>query len=134
MIGNSTTYQNRKGGDVFVIRNQADDFHQYFEKTNRFATLRLCSLTVIFPKAEKSSPNKASLFSIEKSKFPLSFQRTQFNSYTDVSYFHPIKNHALVFGFNAVYDRFKEKPNVANLIRRNETERLSAVTFRTVSI
>src|SRR6185312_14990372 len=31
VIGNTTSYQNRKGGDVFVIRGHADSFHQYFE-------------------------------------------------------------------------------------------------------
>jgi len=48
------------------------------------------------------------------------FKGQQFNSYTDISYFHPIKNHALVFGFNAVYDQFKEDTNSTSLIRRNE--------------
>jgi iron complex outermembrane receptor protein/outer membrane receptor for ferrienterochelin and colicins len=49
------------------------------------------------------------------------FKGNQFNSYTDITYFQPIKNHALVFGFNAVYDRFREKPNAATSFRRDET-------------
>lgn len=32
MLGNSTSYQNSKGGDVFVISGLTDSFHQYFEK------------------------------------------------------------------------------------------------------
>ncbi len=33
----------------------------------------------------------------------------------------PVEDHALVFGVNAVYDRFRENPNSSGLIRRNET-------------
>ena len=35
-----------------------------------------------------------------------------FNVNTDLSYFHPVKTHALVFGFNAVYDQFRETPSL----------------------
>jgi outer membrane receptor for ferrienterochelin and colicins len=34
IIGNTTSYQNRKGGDVFVIRGHGGNFHHYFENNN----------------------------------------------------------------------------------------------------
>jgi iron complex outermembrane receptor protein/outer membrane receptor for ferrienterochelin and colicins len=36
-VGNSTSYQNRKGGDVFIIRDQVKGQHQYFENNNSYA-------------------------------------------------------------------------------------------------
>jgi iron complex outermembrane receptor protein/outer membrane receptor for ferrienterochelin and colicins len=49
------------------------------------------------------------------------FKGRQFNSYTDVSYFQTLESHALVFGFNAVFDSFKENRESSSLIKRNET-------------
>ena len=43
-VGNSTTYQSRKGGDVFVVRKEADDIHQYFEKNNLFRNITTVQL------------------------------------------------------------------------------------------
>jgi iron complex outermembrane receptor protein/outer membrane receptor for ferrienterochelin and colicins len=122
MIGNSTTYQNRKGGDVYVVRNQADDFHQYFEANKSLRNITTLQFDRDLSEGRKIIAKQSVAFFNREIEIPsYSFKGQQFNSYTDVSYFHPIKNHALVFGFNAVYDRFKEKPNVANAIRRNET-------------
>ena len=39
VIGNSATYQNRKGGDLFVIQGKADDLHQYFENNTSFRNI-----------------------------------------------------------------------------------------------
>ena len=36
------------------------------------------------------------------------FKGRQFNSYTDITYIHPVDKHVLVFGFNAVYDNFND--------------------------
>ncbi|HEX8686210.1 MAG TPA: TonB-dependent receptor, partial [Pyrinomonadaceae bacterium] len=49
------------------------------------------------------------------------FEGRQLNSYTDVSYFQPAGTHALVFGFNSAYDRFREGRNGASPIPRDES-------------
>jgi iron complex outermembrane receptor protein/outer membrane receptor for ferrienterochelin and colicins len=122
MVGNSTSYQNRTGGDVFVIRNQADNFHQYFEKNNSLRNITTVSFDRDFSEGRKIIARQSLAFFNREIEIPdYQFNGRQLNSYTDVSYYHPIKNHALVFGFNAVYDQFKEKPNAANLLRRDET-------------
>ena len=121
MIGNSTTYQNRKGGDVFVIRNQADNFHQYFEYNNSIRNIMTLQFDRDFSGGRKIVAKQSIAFFSRAIEIPnYRFKGGQFNSYTDLSYFHPVKNHALVFGFNVVYDQFKEKPNGTNLIKRNE--------------
>ncbi|HEX9928134.1 MAG TPA: TonB-dependent receptor [Pyrinomonadaceae bacterium] len=122
MIGNSTTYQNRKGGDVFVIRNRADNFHQYFENNNSLRNITTFQFDRDFSGGRRIVAKQSIAFFNREIEIPdYRFKGRQFNSYTDVSYFHPIKNHALVFGFNAVYDQFKEKQASLNLNPRNET-------------
>lgn len=122
MIGNSTTYQNRQGGDVFVIRNRADDFHRYFENNNSFRNITTVQFDRDFSAGRKIIAKQSLAFFNREIEIPAyRFRGNQFNSYTDISYFHPLGNHALVFGFNAVYDRFREEPASRQLIRRDET-------------
>jgi iron complex outermembrane receptor protein/outer membrane receptor for ferrienterochelin and colicins len=49
------------------------------------------------------------------------FEGRQFNSYTDVSYLRTVNNQVLIFGFNAVYDQFREPPGSNTPIPRDET-------------
>ncbi|HEX8637888.1 MAG TPA: TonB-dependent receptor [Pyrinomonadaceae bacterium] len=122
MIGNSTTRQNRRGGDVFVIRNRADDFHRYFESNNSFRNITTLQLDRDFSGGRKIIAKQSIAFFTREIEIPeYLFKGRQFNSYTDVSYFHPVKKHALVFGFNAVYDQFRENLNIGNPLRRDET-------------
>ena len=122
MIGNSTTYQNRKGGDVFVIRGQPDSLHQYFENNNSLRNITTLQFDRDFSGGRRVVAKQSFAFFNREIEIPdYHFNGRQFNSYTDVSYFHPVKNHALVFGFNAVYDRFQEQQGSTNLARRDET-------------
>lgn len=122
MIGNSTTYQNRKGGDVFVIRNRADNFHQYFENNNSLRNITTFQFDRDFSGGRRIVAKQSIAFFNREIEIPdYQFKGRQFNTYTDVSYFHPFRNHALVFGFNAVYDQFKEKQTSLNLNPRDET-------------
>lgn len=123
MIGNSTTYQNRQGGDVFVIRGKPDNIHQYFEKNDSFRNITTVQFDRDFEGGRRIVAKQSLAFFNREIEIPdYRFNGRQFNSYTDLSYFHPVKNHALVFGFNAVYDRFKEKPDSLLITnRRDET-------------
>jgi outer membrane receptor for ferrienterochelin and colicins len=126
MIGNSATYQNRKGGDVFVIRGRADDLHRYFENNNSFRNITTLQFDRDFSGGRRIVAKQSLAFFKREIEIPdYAFNGRQFNSYTDVAYFHPIKNHALVFGFNAVHDQFKQKSNGTFFNRRDETR----VTF-----
>lgn len=121
MIGNSTSVQNRKGGDVFVIRDQADNSHQYFENNNSFRNITTFQFDRDFSEGRKIITKQSFAFFNRKIEIPdYSFDGRQFNSYTDISYYHSIENHSLVFGFNAVYDKFEENPRGNDLVRRNE--------------
>jgi iron complex outermembrane receptor protein/outer membrane receptor for ferrienterochelin and colicins len=120
--GNSTSYQNRKGGDVFVIRDRSDGFHQYFENNNSFRNITTLQLDRELSGGRRIVAKQSIAFFNREIEIPnYSFKGRQFNSYTDISYLHPIKKHVLVFGFNAVYDQFKEKQGGSTLIPRDES-------------
>lgn len=122
VLGNSMSYQNREGGDVFVIRGQADGFHRYFEKNNSFRNITTAEFDREFSGGRKIIAKQSIASFSRQIEIPdYLFKGRQFNSYTDVSYFQPVQNHAFVFGFNAVYDRFAENPDSSSLIKRNET-------------
>lgn len=122
MIGNSTTYQTRKGGDVFVVRGQSDALHQYFENNDSVRNITTVQFDRDFSGGRRIVAKQSIAFFDREIEIPdYRFKGRQFNSYTDISYFQPVKNHAFIFGFNAVYDQFREKQTGINLARRDET-------------
>jgi iron complex outermembrane receptor protein/outer membrane receptor for ferrienterochelin and colicins len=121
LLGSSTSYQQREGGDIFVIRGRADDFHRYFEKDNSTRNITTVQFDHEFSGGRKLVAKQSVAFFSPKIEIPdYSFKGRQTNSYTDVSYFQPLKKHALVFGFNSVYDQFREHADTS-AIKRNET-------------
>ncbi|MEO8041732.1 MAG: TonB-dependent receptor [Acidobacteriota bacterium] len=120
--GNSTSYQNRKGGDVFVIRGNADTTHQYFEKNISFRNVTTINFDRQLGNGDRIvAKQSVALFNRELNAPGYRFKGRQFGSYTDVSYFRPVGKHALVFGATANYDRFSETPNGTNPLDRSET-------------
>jgi iron complex outermembrane receptor protein/outer membrane receptor for ferrienterochelin and colicins len=122
-VGNTTSYQNRRGGDVFVIDGRADGFHRYFENNESFRNITTLQFERGFSGGRKVVARQSlALFGRETEIPDYVFEGRQLNSYTDVSYFHPAGKHALVFGFNAVYDRFREaRGAAAGLTPRDES-------------
>ena len=128
-VGNSTSYQTRKGGDVFVLRGRANNFHQYFENNSSFRNITTFNFEREFSGGRKLTARQSLAFYNREIEIPnYIFKGRQFNSYTDLSFVQPVKNHALVFGFNAVYDQFRESEPPAsaggsnfNLLKRDET-------------
>lgn len=119
IVGNSTSYQNRKGGDVFVIRGDAGDFHQYFENNHSVRNITTLQFEKDLTGGSRFVAKQSLAFFTRQIEIPnYIFEGRQFNSYTDVSYFKTVSSHALVFGFNAVYDQFREK---RSLLPRDET-------------
>lgn len=122
VVGNTTSYQNRKGGDVFVIRGQADDFHQYFENNNSLRNITTFQLDRQFTDGSRLIAKQSLAFFNRELTIPdYLFEGRQFNSYTDISYLRTVNDHVLVFGFNAVYDQFRETPTINTPALRDET-------------
>jgi iron complex outermembrane receptor protein/outer membrane receptor for ferrienterochelin and colicins len=122
IVGNTTSYQNRKGGDVFVIRGHGDSFHQYFENNNSLRNITTLQLETEFADGGRLIAKQSFAFFDRELEIPnYLFEGRQFNSYTDISYLRTVNDHVLVFGFNAVYDQFRETPNRDTPIPRDET-------------
>lgn len=122
IIGNTTSYQDRKGGDVFVIRGQGDDFHQYFETNHSVRNVTTLQFERQFLDGSRLVAKQSLAFFDREIEIPdYRFEGRQFNSYTDISYLRTVNDHVLVFGFNAVYDQFRETPNINTPIPRDET-------------
>ena len=120
-ISNSFTKGKRTGGDVLVIKNNANAFHQYFEKNE---TLRNIS-SLEFNK--KIGDNKRlvakqsfSVFDRRISIPSYNFAGIDYNAFTDISYVINANKHALVLGGNFIYNSFREKDNNNN---RDNTSR-----------
>lgn len=122
IIGNTTSYQNRKGGDVFVLRGHGDNFHQYFENNHSVRNITTLQFEKQFVDGSRLVAKQSLAFFDREIEIPdYLFEGRQFNSYTDISYLRTISDHVLVFGFNAVYDQFRETPNINTPIPRDET-------------
>ena len=122
VVGNSTSYQNRIGGDVFVIRGQADEVHQYYEENISLRNITTLRFDRELTGGRKIVANQSLAYFGRETEIPnYLFKGRQFNSYTDLSYFLPVRNHTLVFGFNSVYDQFRERPNGAGIVKRDES-------------
>jgi len=121
-VGNSTSYQNRKGGDVFVIEGRADNFHQYFENNESFRNITTFQLDKGFSGGRRVVARQSIAFFDRDIEIPnYRFAGRQLNSYTDISYFHPLKDHALIFGFSSAYDDFSEKRDSTSPIPRDQS-------------
>lgn len=123
IIGNTTSYQNRKGGDVFVIRGRGDNFHQYFENNNSLRNITTFQFDRQFTDGSRFVAKQSLAFFDREIEIPdYVFKGRQFNSYSDLSYLRTVHDHVLVLGFNAVYDQFRETPSRnAPVARRDET-------------
>ena len=113
ILGNSTTFQNRFGGDMYVINGKADSQHAYFEKNESVRNISTAQLS------RQVSENKQwvlkqslSLFD-RQIKIPgYSFRGLQTNAYTDISYVTTLNKHTMVTGANLIFDNFEEKESI----------------------
>lgn len=120
-VGNSTSYQDRKGGDTFVLSGNETAFHQYFEQNKTFRNITTFNLNRDFDSGGRLFVKQSlAFFNRDLTTQNYAFKGSQFNSFTDISYAKAYGKHAVVFGGSAVYDQFREKtPNI--LVPRNET-------------
>ena len=109
IIGNSFTTGERIGGDIQVIKNNADTSHTYFEKNK---TLRNIS-TFEFNKKLKeknifSIKSSFSYFNREITLSDYTFKGVNQNSFSDISYIHNGVKQTLIIGTSFIYDNFSE--------------------------
>ncbi|MGD9562135.1 MAG: TonB-dependent receptor [Pyrinomonadaceae bacterium] len=121
-VGNSTSYHNRKGGDIFVLKGLADNFHQYFEQNRSFRNISTLNLNRDFADGSRLFVKQSlAYFDRELTTPNYLFKGHQFNSYSDVSYSRVFGKHGVIFGGSVVYDQFREDASSTSAVPRNET-------------
>jgi outer membrane receptor for ferrienterochelin and colicins len=121
-VGNSFSYQNRKGGDIFVIQSETGPLHQYFEKNDSFRNITTFNFDRDLKGGRRFTAKQSlAFFGREVSTPGYSFKGDQFSSYTDLTFFAPVKNHGLVFGFSASHNRFDEDATASTVFFRDES-------------
>ena len=110
IVGNSTTFQNRFGGDVLVIQGKADTQHTYFEKNESLRNISTLQLSSQITDNQQFVFKQSLSFFNRQINIPgYSFEGLQTNAYTDISYIIHHTKHAIVLGTNMIFDHFKEK-------------------------
>jgi outer membrane receptor for ferrienterochelin and colicins len=114
MLGNSFLQGDNLGGDMQVIKGNANENNVYFEKNQ---TIRNTT-TFEFDKKfinNKSFKLKQSLsFFDRKINIPnYSFSGLNTNSFTDASYVFHQKDHNIISGLNFVYDNFNQSQAIS---------------------
>ena len=111
-LGYTGTFETRKGGDMQLIKGDADATHQFFEenKTNRNTVDLLVEQNLSGGKklAFKSSVSSFTRDITTSSHF---FKGNQFNYFSEASLFIPKEKYSVVMGINAVGDKFTIKPS-----------------------
>jgi len=123
IIGNAFTKSDRTGGDIFVVKNNADNDHRYFETNNSIRNTSTLDFSY--------KTNEQDLFKVKTSfnyfkrgiSIPeYNFEGVNYNAYTDISYLKNLKNQALIFGANLVYDKFSEQNQSITLSKSFNTK------------
>lgn len=110
IAGNSTTFQNRFGGDVYVINGKGDSQHTYFEKNESVRNISTLQLSRQISENRQLIFKQSLSFFDRQIKIPAySFRGLQTNAYSDFSYIVSKDRHTTLIGANLIFDNFKEK-------------------------
>ncbi len=112
MIGISSVYEDRTGGDIFAVRNKPDSIHAFYEENKTKRTNGLL-------KFESTLPNgniltiKGNISSYDRGLFTNMniFKGRQITAYTEGSYLINTKHHHWVTGINFLLNQFHQNKN-----------------------
>ena len=117
-FGINTTFDNRNGGDMKVLKNETDTLHKYFEEnlSNRFAT------QLKFDKQFENNKsltikNSVSYFDRAINQATSTFKGNQLSSYTEVAFNFKVATHQFVTGVNFITEKFTEDSTKSHLHR-----------------
>lgn len=100
-VGYTATFENRKGGDMFVLDNQPDNIHQYYEQNKTVRNSSELMFSQKFAKGRRFDV-KGSFSSFQRKIFSntASFSGNQNDFYSEASFLLPYKTNSLVTGIN----------------------------------
>lgn len=113
-IGNSFTKANRKGGDMYVIRKEADSAHQYVEKNLTTRNVATLEWKTTIRKGQNISFKQSYSYFNRRIEIPgyVFAGREQF-FYSDVSYTRSRDGADIVGGVNFASNSFREEKSFA---------------------
>ena len=117
MVGISSVFEDRNGGDIYAIKHQPDSLHSFFEnnKTRRINGIfryegRLKNGDVLTVKGNISSYIRGLYTNVK------SFKGRQIVSFAEASWLRELKHHSWVTGINLVTDHFSQDKEVNPLL------------------
>ncbi len=112
-IGLNAGLETRKGGDMQVIKGNADTEHVYYEqdKSNRYSATAKFGKTFA-DKSVLTAKASGGYFKRLIKQNDYDFDGAQFSGFSEVSYFMPGKEMDWVFGLNAVTDNFDQSGDI----------------------
>lgn len=122
MIGLTSFFENRSGGDMHVLKNGIDSAHVYSEK---YATKRL-GLNLHFQKRWSDSASITFKSSFQNFNQTATFPTTYFNgqqnyTFAEASYFRPFKHHKPVAGISITHQNFKQQNEMFSRLYDNRS-------------
>jgi iron complex outermembrane receptor protein len=117
-FGLNGTYDNRKGGDMFVLNSQSDSLHRFFEQdiSNRLSS-QLQFKKQFGEGKSLTIKNSVSYFNRSIQQASYAFAGIQKSSYTEASFNFKIAKQQFVTGINVTTEKFLEDSSKSHLQR-----------------
>lgn len=117
-FGLNGTLDKREGGDMFVLRNQSDNLHRYFEEN---ISNRISSKLKFDKEFQKDKSltikNSVSYFDRSINQETSVFKGIQLSTYTEAAFNFKIEKHQFVTGVSLVTENFSEDSTSSHLQR-----------------
>ena len=117
-FGLNGTFDNRKGGDMLVLKNQSDSLHQFYEAN---ISNRISSQFLFEKKFNKGNSltvkNSVSYFDRGINQPASTFKGNQISSYSEAAYNFKIAKQQFVAGINVTSENFLEDSTKSHLQR-----------------
>ncbi|MDQ6755743.1 MAG: TonB-dependent receptor, partial [Bacteroidota bacterium] len=106
-FGVNTTFEDRFGGDINVVKGNADNLHKYFErnKTSRISS-QLSFTHEINKESKINFKNSVSFFNRRISNLSFYFKGQQTSSFSEVNYSHTRERTEWITGANVLTENF----------------------------
>lgn len=110
IAGLTSSYDDRKSGDIKAIRSQTDSVHRFLQKEKTFRNTVDVSLTSnLNEKHQLTFKTAGSMFERDLDYSGFHFNGTQYSSYSELNDFIKLKKHNLVAGSNFITETFIKK-------------------------
>jgi outer membrane receptor for ferrienterochelin and colicins len=110
ILGYNLTYEERKGGDMQVLQQKQDNFHQFFIENKSIRNTADAELeTKLNDKDRLTVRGTASFFNRDISTNVFGMKAKQFSYFSELSYLKKLSKHSIVSGLNFTGENFTKK-------------------------